>query len=247
MSQKLSVTLIDTGGNISVDKIESPLNGNEIKPECLCPDDLHISFFNDKIVLLSKETQSLVRADEKLSEVEQNLGALFPNSKIFHLTENEEDQYVGYVLIEDGRILRAKAVRGESIEVDEQDITVYEQGILNTMRGAILEAFANDAEKIQEAIEGKSDKEQLKFFLEFRSQIVKDNILYDNGNFDREFIQKVIPRFIDTDRTGFMDLSFMQYKGVKLTDSGLDIKKYLADAYARLPLMESEPIKEEEE
>ncbi len=194
-----------------------------VQTENLAPNEIHISIYKDRIIILNESVNEIISEDTKLNNIEKDITDKYPNCEIAHIVQFDTIGMAGYVIIENGIKLRAKCVVNGQLYLDDENFTDYERRTLNTTKNSILETYPTIKEKVLDTIKDKTEKEELIYFLTFKNKLLKDNITYYNGNFEIELIQKIIPHFIDGDWSKLCEFKYLKFKNKKLTDKQLGI------------------------
>ncbi len=234
MGLKLSITVVDTKGNLKFEKSQRDFKSEIVKTEDLSPDDLHVGFYKDKIILLNDKLVEIINENPQLNSLEKEISDKFKSCDIFHLIQFDTIGMAGYVIIENKIKVRAKAVVEGGLYLDDGNLTPYEISVGQTFKQVIFEDYPRVKPKILKNIEGCSPKEELIYLLAFRNKLIKDNITYYNAGLEEEFIHKLIPLFIDSDWFGFCKFNYVKYTGVSYGNRDLKITDYISNAYQKL-------------
>jgi len=234
MGIKLSITIVDTKENLNINSEYKNLNGKVLRTENLSPDDLHIGFYKDRVIILNEELIKIVDDKSELNVYENALSNRFIGCEIVHLIQFDTIGMAGYVIVENGEKIRAKAVADGQLYLDNDKPTEYEISRGANFKTAFLKEYPNSIPKVEEAIKNKSPKDELIYLLELQNKILENNITYFNGNFDLEFMHKVIPHFIDNDWFGFTKFEYVKYPKVNYLNNDLQFLDYIYDAYYKL-------------
>lgn len=237
MGLKLTVTIVDTKKKLNFENLNLNLGGEIVKTENISPDDLHIGFYKDKIIILNEKLFEIIDDKPELNKFETELTDKFNDCEIVHLVQYDTIGMAGYVIIENGEKIRAKAVADGQLYLDDEKPTEYEISVGQNFKTAFLSEYPNSKMKVEEALKNKSPKEELIYLLELKNKILKDNETYFNGNLELEFMHKVIPHFIDSDWYGFCELEYVKYSGINYGMKNLKLIEFISDAFDKLKKM----------
>ena len=235
MGLKLTVTIVDTKGNFDTEKKVTGLDGEVVTTENLSPVDLHVGFYKDKVILLNENLYEILDDRPDLNVYELQLNELFNNCEIIHIVQYDTIGMVGYVIVDNGKKVRAKAVADGGLYLDNESPTEYEISKGQVFKTAFLNEYPKFKAKTEDDLKNKTPKEELIYLLELQNKILENNITYFNGNFDREFIHKTaIPYFIDTDWTGLTKIKYVRFPNVNYKIKNFEMSSYIKQAYWKL-------------
>ena len=128
MGLKICLTIIDTKGKLEfVNKEQNSVDYELVRTENLAPNEIHISIYKDKILILNESVNEIISENSELNKVEKDITSKYPNCEIAHIVQFDTINMAGYVIIENGSKLRAKCVANGQLYLDDENFTDYER------------------------------------------------------------------------------------------------------------------------
>jgi hypothetical protein len=208
--------------------IKTKING-------LSPKDLSISFKeNCTLIFLDLIFYQNISEQAELTNLENDLNNIFPNSKILIIAINDTVNFAGYSLIENGTKLRTKATVNDTIFLDYGELNKKEMEFYKEIVD-MMKPYPDTIKRFDEKTTGQSSLEKQKSYLDYRdfvySKAKKDNKYnYKDGSLDNFIIENEFHNILGCDYYDLESFDFIVFERRKLNFTKDSLKEFLYTA-----------------
>ena len=162
----------------------------------LSPKDLSITFLNGKsLIFLDQIFVKNISEDSELTNLENDLNDIFPDSRILIVVINDTVNFTGYSYIENGIKQRTKAVVGDQEFLDFGDLNKLEKEMLEDIKN-VLKDHPFRVTMINTVVGDMKGLELDKYYLKYRDtmfkkQKIERNYFYLDGTADSKIIEEL--------------------------------------------------------
>lgn len=180
---------------------ESELDSKKLKTkfskgkiENLNPKDLSITFKNGKsLIFLNQIFVKNISEDDKLTDLENDLNDVFPNSRILIAEINDTVNFTGYSYLENGIKKRTKAVVNDQQFLDYGNLNDIEKDMLDDIK-TVLKDHPFRVSMINAVVGDMNGLELDKYYLKYRDtmfkkQKIERDFFYLDGTSDSKIIE----------------------------------------------------------
>lgn len=187
----------------------------------LSPKKLSISFKdNCTLIFLDLIFYKNISEYSELTNLENDLNFIFPNSRILIIAINDTVNFSGYSLLDNGIKLRTKAIVNDTIFLDYGELNEKETELYNEITN-MVKLVPETIKLIDEKTKDYSTLKKRKFYLNYRDAIYRrtkevNNFNYLDGSLDNFVIEKEFKNLLNCDYYDLESIDFVEFERMKL-------------------------------
>jgi hypothetical protein len=197
----------------------------------LSPKDLTITFKNNcTIVFLDMIFYKNISEDISLTNLENDINHIFPDSKFLIFVINDLIDFTGYSLINKAAKVRTKVVVKGEIFLDYGELTAIENKLFEEIHQFYEER--ESYKKIEEAFSSMDSLDRKKGYLILRDKLYAQNKLennynYRDGTLDNFTIEKMFDKMLGCEIIDLEESECVEFERRKLNFKKDSLKEYI--------------------
>ena len=167
----------------------------------------------------------------ELTDLENDLNTIFPNSRILIIAVNDTVDFTGYSLIQHGVKLRTKATVNDTVFLDYGELNEKETELYNEITMKVAQ-YPDTIRAIDEKTLNHTAIEKRKFYLHYRDAVyrrskIENNFNYINGSLDNYIIESEFQQLLNCGYYDIESLDFIEFERRKLNFKKDSLKEFL--------------------
>ena len=198
----------------------------------LSPKDLSITFLDGKtLIFLDLIFYKNISDNPELTDFENDLNAIFPNSRILIIAINDTVNFTGYSLLDNGIKLRTKATVNDTIFLDYGELNEKETELYNEITIKVA-PYPDTIKRIDEKTADYQPLQKRKFYLNYRDAVYRrskteNNFNYVDGSLDNFIIETEFRKLLNCDYFDIESFDFIEFERRKMNFKKDSLKEFL--------------------
>lgn len=198
----------------------------------LSPKDLSISFMDGKsLIFLDQIFVKNISEDSELTNLENDLNDIFPDSRILIVVINDTVNFTGYSYLENGIKCRTKAVVNDQEFLDFGNLNNIEKEMLEDIK-TVLTDHPFRVSMINAVVGNMNGLELDKYYLKYRDtmfkkQKIERDFFYLDGTADSKIIEELWVNILSCDYNELEKLNWTVFERRRLNFKKDSLRDYV--------------------